>query len=65
MGIVPVEPGFGKVAFKPHFLEGVDSFSVTHRTPYGEIRAGWKRVNGNPVFEYSVPKGVEVVKSNE
>ena len=63
-GIVPVEPGFKKVAFKPHFLEGVDSFSVTHRTPYGEIRAGWKRVNGNPVFEYSVPKGVEVVKTD-
>ena len=59
-GITPLEPGFRKVAFRPRFLEGVDSFSATHRTPYGEIRAGWRRENGQPVFEYSVPKGVEV-----
>ena len=61
VGIVPLEPGFRKVAFRPHFIEGVDSFSATYRTPHGEIRAGWKHVNGNPVFEYSVPDGVEVV----
>ena len=63
VGIVPVEPGFRKVAFRPHFLKGVDSFSATYRTPCGEIRAGWRRVNGKPVFEYSVPEGVEVVKN--
>ena len=62
VGIVPVEPGFRKVAFRPHFLEGVESFSATYRTPYGEIRAGWRRVNGKPVFDCSVPDGVEVVK---
>ena len=61
VGIVPVEPGFRKVAFKPHFIDGVDSFSSTYRTPHGEIRAGWRRVNGKPVFEYSVPEGVGVV----
>ena len=61
VGIVPVEPGFRKVAFKPHFIDGVDSFSATYRTPHGEIRAGWRRVNGKPVFEYSVPEGVWVV----
>ena len=60
VGIVPVEPGFRKVAFKPHFLDGVDSFSATYRTPYGEIRAGWRRVNGKPVFEYHVSEGIEV-----
>ncbi len=62
VGIVPVEPGFKKVAFRPHFLEGVDSFSATYRTPCGEVRAGWRRVNGKPMFEYSVPEGIEVVK---
>ena len=61
VGIVPVEPGFRKVAFKPHFIDGVDSFSATYRTPHGEIRAGWRRVNGKPVFEYSAPEGVSVV----
>ena len=61
MGIVPVESGFGKVAFKPHFIDGVDSFSATYRTPHGEIRAGWRCVKGKPVFDYSVPDGVAVV----
>ena len=60
-GIVPLEPGFRKVAIRPHYLEGVDSFSATHRTPNGEIRVSWKRVNGKPVLEYSVPEGVEAV----
>lgn len=62
VGIIPLEPGFKKVVFRPHFLEGVDSFSATYRTPFGDIRAGWKRIDGKPVFEYSVPSGVEVVK---
>ena len=63
-GIVPVEPGFGKVAFKPNFPDGVESFSATYRTPHGEIKASWKRVNGVPVFTYCAPEGVEVVSSN-
>ena len=61
VGIRPLEPGFRKVEFKPHFLEGVDTFSASYHTPYGEIRAGWKRVDGKPVFEYSVPECVEAV----
>ena len=59
-GIVSIEPGFRKVAFRPHFIEGVESFSATYRTSFGEIRAGWRRVNGKPVFVYSVPDGVKV-----
>ena len=61
-GIVPLAPGFKKVAIRPHFLEGVDSFSATHRTPYGDIRVSWCRKGGKPKVEYSVPDGVEVVK---
>jgi len=59
-GIVPLEPGFRKVAFRPNFVKGVESFSARHMTPHGEIKASWKIVDGKPVFEYSVPPGVEV-----
>jgi beta-glucosidase len=59
-GIVPLEPGFRKVAFRPHVLEGVDSFVATHRTPHGEIRAGWRRVGGKVEYICEVPDGVEV-----
>ena len=59
-GIVPLEPGFRKIAFRPHVLEGVDSFVATHKTPYGEIRAGWRRVGGKPEFICEVPDGIVV-----
>ena len=61
-GIVPLAPGFKKVAIRPNFLEGVDSFSAVHRTPYGDIRVSWRRKEGKPKVEYSVPDGVEVVE---
>ena len=61
-GIVPIEPGFKKIAFRPHILEGVDSFAVTHKTPFGEIRAGWRRVGGKPEFICEAPDGIEVKK---
>ena len=60
-GIVPVEPGFRKIAIRPHFPKGVDSFSATHRTAYGEIRVSWRRQGGKPVLDCSVPEGIEVV----
>ena len=59
-GIVPLEPGFRKVAFRPHILDGVESLSVTYKTPFGEICAGWETVNGKAVFSYKVPDGIEV-----
>ena len=59
-GIVPLEPGFREIAFRPHPVEGVDSLVVTHKTPFGEIRAGWKRVDGEPKLICEVPEGVEV-----
>ena len=61
-GIVPLEPGFRKVALRPHFPKGVASFAVTHRTPFGEIRVAWRQANGRPEVETSVPPGVEVVR---
>ena len=61
-GIVPLEPGFSKIAFRPHVLEGIDSFIATHKTPSGEIRAGWRRVDGNVEYICETPEGIEVVK---
>ena len=60
-GIVPLGPGFSKIAIRPHFPKGVKSFSATHKTPYGEIRVSWKRYGDQPVVECSVPDGIEVV----
>lgn len=60
-GIVPLEPGFRVVAFRPCIISGVDFVEAWHRTPYGVIRAEWeRRPDGTVQFEFSVPKGVEV-----
>ena len=42
-GIRILEPGFAKIAFRPHAPKGVERFEARHRTPRGEIRAGWRR----------------------
>ena len=37
-----------------------DSLVATHKTPFGEVRAGWHRVNGKVEFICTVPDGVDV-----
>ena len=64
-GIVPLEPGFKKIAFRPHVLEGVDSFVATHKTLFGEIKAGWRRVNGKVEFVCEVPKEIKVLREDK
>jgi alpha-L-rhamnosidase len=62
-GIRIVEPGFRKVSLKPNYVEGLESIEARYRTPFGEITAGWKRgADGKPVFKYSLPEGIELVK---
>ena len=61
-GIVPLEPGFRKVAIRPHFPKGVDSFEATHMTPFGEIRVSWRIEGGKPVVTRSVPPGIDVAE---
>lgn len=62
-GIVPLEPGFGKIAMRPQAPRDVESFSVTHRTKFGEIKMAWRRKNGKLVYDYSVPPGIELVEA--
>ena len=63
-GIRILEPGFAKIAFRPHAPKGVDRFEARHRTPRGEIRAGWRRgPDGKPEFFCDAPQGIEVVGS--
>lgn len=62
-GIRIVEPGFRKVSLKPNYVEGLESIEARYRTPFGEITAGWKRgADDKPVFKYSLPEGIELVK---
>ena len=50
-GIYPdsEKPGFKHIRLKPYFPKGLDTFSASHQSPYGQIVSGWttkgKRVN--------------------
>lgn len=61
-GIVPIEPGFRRIAFRPHILDGVESLVATRRTQFGEIRAGWRTEGGKPAPFCEAPSGIEVVR---
>ena len=62
-GIVPLEPGFSKIAFRPHVFDGVDSMIATHQTPFGTIRAGWRRSGGKVEFICETPDGIDVAET--
>ncbi len=57
-GIGIAAPGFREITLNPHLPEGVDSFSASHRTPYGEIRVALRRENGKTIMEKVLPEGV-------
>ena len=50
-GIYPdsEKPGFKHIRLKPYFPKGLDTFSASHQSPYGQIVSGWttkgKKVN--------------------
>ena len=43
------KPGFKHIRLKPYFPKGLDTFSASHKSPYGQIVSGWttkgKKVN--------------------
>ena len=58
-GILPdtAAPGFRHILLRPHIVTGLDSFSATHRSPYGWIRSGWKHENGHLIYTCTIPPG--------
>ncbi len=43
IGVQPVEPGYGKVAFRPQAIAGVGTCKAAIPTPHGLIEAGWEQ----------------------
>jgi alpha-L-rhamnosidase len=51
----PEYPGFKNILLKPSFVEGLDSFSAKHISPYGEIVSEWKRKKNDIFLKVTVP----------
>jgi len=56
-GIVPDEtaPGFKHVQLRPIFPVGLEHSSVTHNSPYGEIKSSWKKSKKTIVYDVVIP----------
>ena len=59
LGIDAIEAGYKKFAFAPVFGEGIDYAKGHTLTPYGEIKASWKKSGG--VYSYSIDVPVSTV----
>ncbi len=58
-GIYPdeLQPGFRNVILRPNFVKGLDRFSVSHRSPYGEVKSEWQRKGRKVVYKVTIPAG--------
>jgi len=48
-------PGFKNVLLKPNFVQGLDSFTASHESPYGMIVSSWKRQGRDIIYDVSIP----------
>ena len=60
LGVVPVEPGFRKIRFRPCLPSGLDYASGSIPTPKGEIRVELTRLSGEVKVRMELPEGVEI-----
>jgi alpha-L-rhamnosidase len=51
----PQSPGFKNLLVKPHFVKGMEHFSVGYDSPYGRISSSWKRRGKKISYRLTVP----------
>jgi len=58
-GIYPdsTKPGFQHILLRPNIVAGLDSFTVGHQGPYGEISSGWSHVGSTLTYSAIIPSG--------
>ena len=54
------EAGLKKIVLKPVMLKEIGDFSVKYKSEFGTISTQWHFEEGKPVFNYSVPEGIDV-----
>jgi alpha-L-rhamnosidase len=58
-GIYPdsARAGFKHMILKPNFVTGLQQFSASHQSPFGEIISAWKRQGKRIQYTVSIPAG--------
>ncbi len=54
-GIRPLSPGFSEFEIKPCRYESIPSATVSHISPYGEIKVSFERVGHQTTYRVTVP----------
>ncbi len=57
-GIRPAEPGYAALLLKPCFPARLSFVEATRRTPHGQVRIRWERMDGGIVLDIDVPADV-------
>ena len=55
-GIKPILPGFKEFEISPAYFDGISSATVSHITPYGEIKVSFKRDGKTTDYSFNVPE---------
>jgi hypothetical protein len=61
-GIEISEPGFRKVRIHPWMPESMNRFVCRYETPLGTVVVSGRRVEGEPLFQISVPDGMDLLE---
>jgi alpha-L-rhamnosidase len=54
-GIIPAEPGYRRIEFRPQLGGGLTQAACKHLTPYGPAACAWKLADGQMSIEIEVP----------
>lgn len=57
-GIVLGEPGYRTVIIKPYVPDDLEWVKASKMTPYGSLKSGWRKADGQLSLEVEVPPGV-------
>ncbi|WP_316739368.1 alpha-L-rhamnosidase [Pedobacter aquatilis] len=49
------QPGFKNILLQPHFVEGLEHFTVSHESLYGTILSSWKRTAKGVKYDVKIP----------
>lgn len=51
----PKNPGFKNILLSPNFVDGLNRFEASHKSPYGTIFSSWEKVKGKIAYRVVVP----------
>ena len=55
----PDRPGFGRLVFRPWFVQELEWARASYESPYGPVSSAWKRTGDEFTWEFEIPPNAE------